>query len=62
MIVFDLRCEAASHVFEGWFGSTEDYESQRERGLVQCPLCGASDVEKAVMAPRVRSAGRAARS
>ena len=53
MIVFDLRCSPTGHVFEAWFGSTADFESQRQRGLVQCPLCGAPDVEKAVMAPRI---------
>jgi hypothetical protein len=57
MIVFDLRCSPNGHVFEAWFGSTDDYESQRARGLVQCPLCGAEAVEKAVMAPRVGAKG-----
>ncbi len=53
MIVFDLRCSPEGHVFEAWFGSSEDYEGQQARGLVQCPLCGAGDIAKAVMAPRV---------
>ncbi|SMF73378.1 DUF1178 family protein [Allosphingosinicella indica] len=53
MIVFDLRCDPAGHVFEAWFGSSADYESQRVRGLVDCPLCGSATVEKAVMAPRI---------
>jgi len=53
MIIFDLRCGAQGHVFEAWFGSTEDFEAQRERGLVACPICGAADVDKAPMAPRV---------
>lgn len=57
MIVFDLRCNLAGHVFEAWFGSTADYENQRERGLLACPLCGDSAVEKAVMAPNVASKG-----
>ena len=56
MIVFDLKC-GGGHVFEGWFGSTADYESQRERGLVQCPLCGNREVEKAAMAPRLGARG-----
>jgi hypothetical protein len=42
MIIFDLKCGPQGHVFEAWFGSTADYESQLERGLVACPLCGAS--------------------
>ncbi len=53
MIVFDLRCAGAGHVFEAWFGSGDDYESQRARGLVSCPLCGDLDVSKAVVAPRL---------
>ena len=55
MIVFDLRCGAAGHVFEAWFGSSSDFEAQQARGLVQCPLCGDPDVTKAVMAPRLGS-------
>ena len=57
MIIFDLRCAPAGHVFEAWFGSTEDYDEQRGRGLVLCPLCGSSKVEKAPMAPKVAGKG-----
>jgi hypothetical protein len=57
MIVFDLRCAPAGHVFEAWFGSSADYEGQQARGLVQCPLCGSGEVGKAVMAPRVSAKG-----
>ena len=53
MIVFDLKCAGQGHVFEAWFGSSDDYESQRKRGLVSCPICGDEQVEKAVMAPRL---------
>lgn len=52
MIVFDLRC-AGAHVFEAWFASSADYEAQKARGLVSCPLCGSADIAKAPMAPRV---------
>ena len=52
MIVFDLHCEHG-HRFEGWFGSSEDYESQLARGLVECPECGTKQVSKAPMAPAV---------
>ena len=57
MIIFDLKCAAQGHVFEAWFGSSEDYEAQAARGLVSCPICGASDVDKAPMAPRVGAKG-----
>lgn len=53
MIIFDLRCAPQGHVFEAWFGSSDDYEAQRARGLVACPICGAAEVDKAPMAPRV---------
>ena len=59
MIVFDLACDRA-HVFEAWFGSTDDYEAQRARGLVNCPLCGSVGVTKAMMAPNVAPKGNRA--
>ena len=51
MIIFDLQCAPAGHVFEAWFGSTDDYEEQQARGLVSCPICGDGEVDKAPMAP-----------
>jgi len=57
MIVFDLQCGDAGHVFEAWFRSSGDFEEQSTGGLVQCPLCGCSDVAKAPMAPRVPRRG-----
>jgi len=59
MIVFDLRC-AHAHVFEAWFGSGDDYEAQRTRGLVACPICGDRAVTKAAMAPAVPAKGNRA--
>jgi len=56
MIVFDLIC-GGGHVFEAWFGSTDDFESQKGRGLVDCPICGSREIEKAVMAPRLAAKG-----
>jgi hypothetical protein len=53
MIIFDLKCEPQGHVFEAWFGSSGDYESQQARGLVSCPICGSQPVAKAPMAPAV---------
>jgi hypothetical protein len=57
MIIFDLRCSPAGHVFEAWFGSSGDYADQQARGLVSCPICGAGDVAKAPMAPAVPKKG-----
>src|SRR5690606_29335819 len=43
----------AGHVFEGWFGSHEDYDAQRERGLIRCPVCDSSTVARQVSASRL---------
>lgn len=56
MIVFDLAC-AEGHRFEGWFGSSDDFARQSERGLVTCPECGTGAVSKAPMAPAVPAKG-----
>lgn len=52
MIVYDLRC-GNGHVFEAWFGSSSDFDQQKKKGLLECPLCGDGAIEKAVMAPAV---------
>jgi hypothetical protein len=60
VIIFDLKCAPEGHVFEAWFGSSEDYEGQRARGLVSCPLCGSGEIDKAPMAPAVGAKGNQA--
>lgn len=52
MIRYALACDAG-HDFESWFGDSEAFESQRARGLVECPFCGSKRVEKQVMNPAV---------
>nr|WP_311527287.1 DUF1178 family protein [uncultured Ralstonia sp.] len=52
MKVLDLRC-ANDHRFEGWFGSDADLQSQQERGLLTCPVCGHNEVERLPSAPRL---------
>lgn len=52
MIKYALQCDAA-HAFEGWFGSSTDYDDQAARGLVECPVCGSRGVSKQIMAPAV---------
>jgi hypothetical protein len=56
MKVLDLRC-GHEHPFEGWFASEDDYVSQRERGLVECPLCGDKDITRLPSAPRLNVSG-----
>ena len=45
MIVFDLLC-ARDHRFEGWFASGEEFDAQKRRGLLACPVCSSASVEK----------------
>ena len=52
MKVLNLQC-AGMHTFEGWFGSEDDYQSQRQRNLVACPLCANTEVRKLPSAPRL---------
>jgi hypothetical protein len=52
MIKYALTCEH-EHPFEGWFGSSADYDDQRARGLLECPVCGTAHVRKQIMAPAV---------
>jgi len=52
MISFDLLCPAG-HRFEGWFGSSDDYNKQMKSGLVACPSCGSAEITKALTAPNI---------
>lgn len=56
MKVLDLRCDHG-HGFEGWFGSEDDFSSQLERGLVECPLCGSREIGRLPSAPRLNLSG-----
>ena len=55
MIRYDLICKF-EHEFEGWFSSSADYDEQAKSGLLCCSICGTSSVEKAIMAPAVKTA------
>ena len=57
MICFALSC-SDGHGFEGWFASSEAFETQRAGGDISCPVCGAADVDKALMAPAVATSRR----
>jgi hypothetical protein len=54
MIRYNLRCDRG-HAFESWFQSSQAYESQEKRRLVNCPACGSAKVERAIMAPQIVS-------
>ncbi|MDC8785142.1 DUF1178 family protein [Roseateles koreensis] len=52
MLVLNLACSQA-HRFEGWFGSAADFESQTERGLLTCPMCGVDQIRRMPSAPHL---------
>jgi len=52
MIKYALTCDH-DHGFEGWFGSSTDYDDQLARGLLECPVCASKSVRKQIMAPAV---------
>ena len=52
MIRYALVCER-KHNFEIWFSDSGDYDKQRKRGLVTCPVCDSKKIEKAIMAPSI---------
>ncbi len=58
MKVLDLGCQFG-HVFEGWFASEDDFQSQKARALVQCPFCGDTQIDKRLSAPRLNLGAQA---
>jgi hypothetical protein len=52
MIKYALTCNKG-HGFEAWFTDSGTCDKQLKRGLVTCPHCNSSRVEKALMAPNV---------
>jgi hypothetical protein len=58
MIHYDLRC-SAGHTFDGWFRDSATFDQQASRGLIECPECAGTKVERALMAPRLSRGRRA---
>lgn len=52
MIHYQLRC-GQDHAFDGWFKDSAAFDAQAARGLVACPECGDTAVNRALMAPAV---------
>ncbi|RLB10696.1 MAG: DUF1178 domain-containing protein [Deltaproteobacteria bacterium] len=53
MITFDIEC-SNGHVFEGWFDSLQEFEKQREKGLVSCPYCNDTNVKRILSPVAIR--------
>lgn len=54
MKIFDLVC-ANDHRFEGWFASNDDFDKQREHGIIACPLCSDNHIVKVPSASYVNT-------
>jgi hypothetical protein len=52
MIHYHVRCSHA-HEFDGWFKDSAAFDRLSKRGMVECPTCGDTKVERALMAPAV---------
>lgn len=55
MIVLNLSCDN-EHRFEGWFANAGAFSEQCARGLVECPHCGSTHIERRPSAPYVNTA------
>ncbi len=53
MIKYDLICDN-KHIFDGWFKSSEAFETQKQKGLLCCPICNSIQVDRALMTPNVQ--------
>ena len=56
MIHYDLHC-SQDHSFDGWFKDSAAFDRLAKRGLVECPHCGDTKVERALMRPAVTTRG-----
>ena len=57
MIRYSLAC-VGEHKFEAWFSNSKAYDVQHRKKLVECPVCGARDVRKQIMAPAVLASSK----
>ena len=53
MIVFNLICKICSVKFEGWFESTQEFNSQKRKKIINCPSCNSASIIKSLVAPNL---------
>jgi hypothetical protein len=54
MIRYALKC-SAGHVFDSWFRDSGAFDTLTAEERIACAVCGTTSVEKALMAPSLRS-------
>lgn len=64
MIHYQLRCTSTGeeHAFDSWYKDSAAFETLQKAGLVECPVCGGTKVDRALMAPAIPKKGRPARN
>ena len=53
MIKYALKCGDCAESYEAWFSSSLDFDDQKSKGFVVCPICNSQAVDKCLMAPEV---------
>ncbi len=57
MIKFHLKCDK-DHAFESWFQSGAAYDKLNGAGMVNCEICGSTNISKTIMAPAVSTSSQ----
>ena len=53
MIVFNLICKICSTEFEGWFQSTQEFDNQKRKKIINCPSCNSTTIKKTLTTPNL---------
>ncbi len=56
MIAFDLMC-GNGHLFECWFKDSASFEEQKSAGIINCPVCNDTQIDKVLSPFMVKKAG-----
>ena len=54
MIKYNLLCKCGK-TFESWFSSSNEYDSQRRKKLINCIYCNSTSIKKSIMSPNLFS-------
>ncbi len=54
MIVFDLNC-SNGHSFEGWFKDLESFNEQNSKGMITCPFCKSTSINRLLSPVAIKS-------
>ena len=52
MILFNLKCNQ-HHIFEVWFKDSQEFEKQKKKDLISCPICDDKKISKSIMTPNL---------